>query len=557
MTATRPITLSDDLSSIVDNFNLNPFPRTFLDNMAERFETFKVTLVESQARLDHGFIQLTVYAAKLQEKEDEFTKQMKEKEKTLAEAEKNLDKRELDLTILINQYEAEKLFVKKTNENLNDRIKLNVGGTLMETTRQVLQSVPGSMLQAFVSGRHNVATDADGRIFLDRDPAIFRYLLGTLRLGWPAHTLYQRKDDSFFVERSAILEEFDYFCIPPPLIVQATRDPVASPDKHPFGEVLPIPISFKNEGKLLYIGFIGASSMWYVTSSGHITVLNPFYPGAQTTIELKSYLSETDQRVFDRFTSVDAFPPMTRKNLFNKTRLLMLVARSGCIICQVTFSKESDGKVPKLSPTVLINMKFPMVSKTDLYMFLKEMNMIYGFFVANSMDLTKIDTYYHRKKNPDTVLTILKGKTITIEQRIHRQIPDEVIQMVYLDSYQNLLWFVTKTSAKCYPFSGASLRLTNTIDGYGKENSPFVNLSAMTVSQHGIITLLDSGTNLVHFYKIPQGWLSTIFIGATRFGGNAFHLAYSPEGALIVAIKSTDPSTHLSSSYFVILNQKL
>ncbi|KAF6153531.1 hypothetical protein GIB67_027398 [Kingdonia uniflora] len=62
----------------------------------------------------------------------------------------------------------------------NDRIKLNVGGKLFETTISTLQtSAPDSLLAALSSRTHN--QDPETPIFIDRDPEIFSVILSFLR----------------------------------------------------------------------------------------------------------------------------------------------------------------------------------------------------------------------------------------------------------------------------------------------------------------------------------------------------------------------------------------
>nr|XP_043635859.1 protein ENDOPLASMIC RETICULUM-ARRESTED PEN3 [Erigeron canadensis] len=65
-----------------------------------------------------------------------------------------------------------------SNMSLTDRIKLNVGGKLFETTVSTLQSSgPDSLLSA-LSNRH---VSSNSPIFIDRDPEIFSVLLSLLR----------------------------------------------------------------------------------------------------------------------------------------------------------------------------------------------------------------------------------------------------------------------------------------------------------------------------------------------------------------------------------------
>ena len=60
-------------------------------------------------------------------------------------------------------------------------IKLNVGGRRYATTRTTLTSDSDSMLAAMFSGRHCIAVDEDGYVFIDRDGELFAHILNWLR----------------------------------------------------------------------------------------------------------------------------------------------------------------------------------------------------------------------------------------------------------------------------------------------------------------------------------------------------------------------------------------
>lgn len=61
-------------------------------------------------------------------------------------------------------------------------VDLNVGGMLYSTTRTTLLRYD-SMLAAMFSGRHELKRRADGRVFIDRDGELFKYVLQYLRDG--------------------------------------------------------------------------------------------------------------------------------------------------------------------------------------------------------------------------------------------------------------------------------------------------------------------------------------------------------------------------------------
>lgn len=63
-------------------------------------------------------------------------------------------------------------------------VKLNVGGEHVDIPRDVLCSVPNSLLAHYFSGSHdNTLMKLDGRIFLDRTPGNFRKMITLIRGG--------------------------------------------------------------------------------------------------------------------------------------------------------------------------------------------------------------------------------------------------------------------------------------------------------------------------------------------------------------------------------------
>jgi len=66
--------------------------------------------------------------------------------------------------------------------SLDDIVKLDVGGTRVTVSRSLLTSVRGSLLASYFSGRHgDQIRKIDNRIFVDRDPGIFRLMINYLK----------------------------------------------------------------------------------------------------------------------------------------------------------------------------------------------------------------------------------------------------------------------------------------------------------------------------------------------------------------------------------------
>ena len=66
-----------------------------------------------------------------------------------------------------------------TNRNGSEAIKLNVSGQEVDVARSTLMTVKDSLLAAKFSG--NAPMGKDSRIFLDRNPLIFNYMIDYLR----------------------------------------------------------------------------------------------------------------------------------------------------------------------------------------------------------------------------------------------------------------------------------------------------------------------------------------------------------------------------------------
>ena len=68
-------------------------------------------------------------------------------------------------------------------QQYNEQIVLEVGGTKFKTSRSTLCKHEGSFLEAMFSGRHAHQPNADGSFFIDRDPTHFQRILNYLRTG--------------------------------------------------------------------------------------------------------------------------------------------------------------------------------------------------------------------------------------------------------------------------------------------------------------------------------------------------------------------------------------
>ena len=94
-------------------------------------------------------------------------------------------------------------------------VDINVGGHIYTTSLSTLTRFSESMLGAMFSGRQSVAKDSRGNFFIDRDGAMFRYVLNFLR------SARMNLPDNF-QEFDQLREEADFFQIPQ--LIDALRE---------------------------------------------------------------------------------------------------------------------------------------------------------------------------------------------------------------------------------------------------------------------------------------------------------------------------------------------
>ncbi|KAK0048376.1 hypothetical protein Bpfe_022163 [Biomphalaria pfeifferi] len=133
----------------------------------------------------------------LQQQQESLEAQKKELEQRDRELEALQTHLEEDRSKLVRQCKKEREEIARKWQELKDeisrmeemhtmqkgRIRLDVGGSVFTTSRLTLTRDADSMLAAMFSGRHHVAQEADGTVFIDRDGTHFRYILNYLRDG--------------------------------------------------------------------------------------------------------------------------------------------------------------------------------------------------------------------------------------------------------------------------------------------------------------------------------------------------------------------------------------
>ena len=96
--------------------------------------------------------------------------------------EKSLKEQTIALKADLTKFEQTKAAVEGALDKCKGRVKLNVGGVKYETTLTTLTADgDNSMLGSMFSGRHELQTNDEGEVFIDRDGKHFGYILNMLR----------------------------------------------------------------------------------------------------------------------------------------------------------------------------------------------------------------------------------------------------------------------------------------------------------------------------------------------------------------------------------------
>jgi hypothetical protein len=115
---------------------------------------------------------------KIGEEIDEFTTLVSTRLVTLssqlARTKSELSKRSREIDIINEK-------MSKISKDMESKIELNVGGTVFTTTLSVLTSEKDSFFTAMFSEQFQTKPDEKGQYFIDRDPALFKYIIRYLR----------------------------------------------------------------------------------------------------------------------------------------------------------------------------------------------------------------------------------------------------------------------------------------------------------------------------------------------------------------------------------------
>jgi hypothetical protein len=124
----------------------------------------------------------------LQERNTRLNAALADKSKKLQALHQSVEQRGNDLAALEIQVvrteaalQAHHKFAAELRLQAGSRVKLDVGGVHFTTSVTTLMTEPDSMLAAMFSGRHQLEKDDDGRVFIDRDGELFKYVLQFLR----------------------------------------------------------------------------------------------------------------------------------------------------------------------------------------------------------------------------------------------------------------------------------------------------------------------------------------------------------------------------------------
>ncbi|CAF0933001.1 unnamed protein product [Rotaria sordida] len=117
------------------------------------------------------------------EAKEAFDQALTELERQRADNEKQYQEKLKQLAEERRKWDAEKATVERLVASASPIVNLNVGGETMSTSRATLTVAEGSLLATMFSGKweDKLMKDTNGRIFLDYDPVLFKFILNQLR----------------------------------------------------------------------------------------------------------------------------------------------------------------------------------------------------------------------------------------------------------------------------------------------------------------------------------------------------------------------------------------
>jgi hypothetical protein len=92
--------------------------------------------------------------------------------------------------------------MSKISKDLENRIDLNIGGTIFSTTLSVLTCEKDTFFTAMFSDQFQTKPDEKGQYFIDRDPSLFKYIINYLRSSF-------NEPDWYKLYNKGLLEKFE------------------------------------------------------------------------------------------------------------------------------------------------------------------------------------------------------------------------------------------------------------------------------------------------------------------------------------------------------------
>ncbi|KAI9251248.1 BTB/POZ protein [Sporodiniella umbellata] len=166
----------------------NPSVSSFKDQEWYELEQEKQGLYQ---QMEQQLQTLQTLDSKSEEENDALHQQMMERYDTLSN---DIQQHQNLLRIEKRQYEKEKVWIADLRQCQDEKIKLNVGGQLFQTSLSTLRRDPHSLLAVMFGDPKTVQPDADQSYFIDRDGTYFRLVLNYLRdLKVPASVIHHPK----------------------------------------------------------------------------------------------------------------------------------------------------------------------------------------------------------------------------------------------------------------------------------------------------------------------------------------------------------------------------
>lgn len=217
-------------------------------------------------------------------------------------------------------------------------VNLNVGGEMYTTSLFTLSRYPNSMLGSMFSGKFQISTDKSGNFFIDRDGALFRYIINYLRTG-------KLCLPTSFDEFEQLKAESEFFQIPG--FEEAVESLHCEYLEHRNGNSDILEMEYSKE-KYSYV----TKSNGYIRLSSTVETLKGLFPDDGKKMKGQLYTGHSYKFNYEGIELVGANLHLPCYNKFNA--IMKYITNNGFHLTSTAFNAGKDAEVGSIATYILV-----------------------------------------------------------------------------------------------------------------------------------------------------------------------------------------------------------